>query len=276
MPTERKITVEIEGKKHEVLLPEGYVHTDELKDTHVAKEHFQTELQSRLANITKGLRKPEDLITDADFTKTFIEKRKDDLMKVLNITPSKSDIDVTKIQNETADRVRREELSPLAEKLKFADEEVGLLRGRDLDGQVATVGLDLGIDPTLMDLVKLFVAGKFGWDPERRQWFQKKVDGSEGFELSGNPNKGGQPYVGVREFLEGIHQKGSHKSWFTTTTQPGAGFRGTGSPKSMTVEQFQKLSPNDKTKLYHENNDLYNSLMAQIQSAGEEKLFAKR
>lgn len=278
MPAERKIQVEIEGKKHEVPVPEGFVHTDDLKETHVPKEHFQTELQNRVANITKGLRKPEDLLKDDDFFKTFVDTRRPDLVKVLDIKVDPK-LDVTKIQGEAIEQFKRTEFEPLAKKLEEGTREIGLLRERDFDAQVAEAAADLRVVPGLRDLVKVHVRNFFTWDPERRQWFQKKEDGTEGFELSADPKKGGHPYATVREFMIRLARDPERKSWFESAQQPGADYRGQpggGGAKQTTLDQYEKMSQADKTKFAQDFPAEFRALMEQKRKAGEDKLFARR
>lgn len=278
MPAERKISVELEGKTHELPVPAGFVHEDDLKELYIPKDQFQGELTRRVQSVTKDLKRPEDLLADPEFFKTFVDTRKEDLMKTLEIKPGDKDMDVTKIQTEVMERIRRDEVAPLQTQMKGASDEIDILRVRDLDGQVVQAGSMLRVVPDLQDLVKIFVRQRAGWDGERKQWFIKKLDGSEGFEFSADPNKGGYPYMTVREFLEKDKRSNEHKNWYEAGTQEGADFRGghgSSDARSMNVEQFQKLPPAERTKFAQDYPAEFAALMQQIRIAGEDRLFNK-
>lgn len=276
MPVE-KMTIELDGKTHELPVPKGFVHEDDIKDKYTPKDAFQEELTRRVQSVTKGLVKEEDLVKDPEFFKRYTEAKKEDLMKALNIPPSKDPVDVTKIQTEVMERIRRDEVKPLETGLKTASEEIGQLRSRDLDAQVVQIGSVLRVVPDLQDLVKIFVRERSGWDAERKQWFIKKFDGTEGFELSADPTKGGYPYMTVKEFLENDKRKGDHKNWYETGTQPGGDFRGgnNSDPRTMNVEQFNKLTPSEKTQFATAHPTEFTALMNQVRVAGEDRLFNK-
>lgn len=269
----RKLTVP-QGAT-EVEIPKDWLHTEEIKDTHVTKEHFETEVKGRVERAQAGRFKPEELMESEDFLKTFVEKKKDPLMKLLDIKPTKDQIDVAKVVQETTEKVRREELGPAQVQLKTAGEEIHVLRVRGLDAQVAEAALRFRVRPDLLDLVKLYVRERADWDPERREWFIKKLDGTKGFETSLSSKAGGHPWMGVAEFLEKDSKSGEKKSWYDAATQAGPGYEGGPSGGgTMTLEQFQKLSPADQTKYYHTNPTEYMQFMSQIQKAGEDRLFA--
>lgn len=275
MPADRKLTIESDGKKIEAQIPAEWVHKDELGETHVPKDQFQAELARRVESITKGLVKPEELLADEKFLKRIAEEKKDPLMKLLNIKPPANDIDVAKLQTEAMERVRREELTPLQEKISGAEEEIGSLRVRALDAQVAEAANQHRVEPELLDLVKLYVRERVKWDPKLREWFVKKSDGSDGFEFSTNPKQGGHPYMGVAEFIEQTKKSGGKKAWFLAGTQAGPGFSGTGggSGGTATLDQFRKMTPAQQTQVYRETPELFNQFMEQIRTDGEDKLF---
>jgi hypothetical protein len=277
MPTERKMTVKIDGKDHEIAPPEGFLHIDDVKESHIPKDHFQEELTRRVQSVTKDMVKEADLVKDPEFLKRFAEGKKDDLRKLLDIKIDKDAQDITKIQTEAMERVRREELSPLQTEVEAYKGEVGELRIRDLDAQTIQAGAGLRVVPDLMDLVKIYVRQHAGWDPERKAWFIKKQDGTEGFEFAVSPKKGGAPYMTVEEFLEKDKRSGSHKSWYEAGTQNGADFRGgsNGDLRSINLEQYQKLSPADKTKFGQEHPTEFANIMRQMQSAGEDRLYSR-
>lgn len=273
MPHKIKFNAPTAGE-HEIELPAEFLHLDEVKTQYSPKDQFQSELERRVKSITEGLRKPEELITDEPFFKTFVEKRKDDLMKALNIPAPKDGPDIPKIRGELTEQITREQITPLQESIKAATTEIDSLRERDLAAQVFSSAAGLRVVPTLVDLVQLYVRGKAGWDKEQKQWFIKKEDGSEGFEFSSDPKKGGHTFLGIKEYMEKLSVSPDKKSWFEVGSQPGAGFNaGSGNPKTMTVDQFQKLSAADKTKLYSDSPDDFTRLMDEIRQAGETKLF---
>lgn len=276
MPTERRIQVEVEGKKIEVAVPDGFVHQDDLKETHMPKDTFLGEVQRRVESLTKELRKPEDLIGDATFFETFVEKRKDDLVKKLNVTVKKDEVDIGKIQVEAMDKVRREEIDPLQKGIKTRDEEIGVLRVRDLEAQVSDAALHLNVVPDLIDLVKLHVRKQAEWDGERKQWFIQKPDKS-GFELSSDPKAGGHPYEGVREFMEKLSRDTSKKAWFNTAIQAGGNYRGTegDQTRNITLERYEKMTSTEQTDWARQFPTEFGKLMAEKQTAGEQKLFKR-
>lgn len=278
MPAPRKVSIDLEGgKKHEFEIPAEYIHQDDLKETHTPKDQFKVELDRRVASVTKDLKKPEDLLADGEFVKRVATERKDDVLKHLGIDPKSGPMDVTKIQTDVTERLTREKIAPLEAQFTAASTEIGLLRQRDLDSQTSISGKGLGIEDDNLELVKLYIRERAAWDQERKQWFIKKLDGTEGFEFSSDPKKGGYPYMTVREYLEDIKQKGERKGWFTSTVQEGADYKGGGGdPNAMTLEQFQKLSPTQKTEFYQKHQALYMKFMEQIRQAGEAKLFAGR
>lgn len=273
----RKIKVKVEAAgEHEIEVPEEFLHKDDINEKYAPKDTFQAELERRVESITKERKKPEDLIVDDVFVKSLIDKRKDDVIKMLGLPKPGEGPDLTKVATEAEARVREAEVKPLAEQVKAGAEEISGLRGRDLDAQVHEAANTVGVVPDLVDLVKMYVRDRVGWDPKLKQWFVKKVDGSEGFEFSTDPKAGGAPYKKVRELLQDMARDPARKAWFADRTQAGADFRGNGDVRGMTVDIFNKLKPADKTKFMTEHPEEAARIMGEIQTAGESRLFAPR
>lgn len=273
---ERKISVPAGAATVEI--PAEWLHKDQVGETHVTKEFFEQEIRDRLATATKGKYKPEELIALPDFLKTVAEQKKDDLVKLLNIKPAGAgEVDIGKIQTEALDRFRRDELKPVQDSIKTYEDEIGFLRTRDLDAQVAEA-VNGRVPPDLLDLVKLYVRERAAYDKDSRGWFVKKLDGGDGFEFSTSTEKGAR-YMKPKELIDRLQKSGEKKSWFIAGTQAGAGYAGgggsgNGSNGATTLEQFQKLTPAQQAQLYRDNPENFTKLMGELQSAGEARLFA--
>lgn len=269
---DRKIQVEHAGAKLEVEIPAEWIHKDEVGKTHVTKEFFETEVGNRLASATKGRFKPEELMADEAFLKTIVEQKKEPIVKLLGIKPN-SEIDVQKVTTDITERVRREEVKPLQDQTKGLNEENDLLRVRSLDAEIAEAAIPLRVPEDLLDLVKIYVRERMKWDGERKQWFVKNSKG-DGFEVSTSSKAGGHPYMGARELMEQLAKSGTKKSWFGSALQPGGDYRGGGGAAGVvTLEQFQALSPSEKTKFYQDTPDEFRRFMALIRDKGEQTLF---
>ena len=259
----------------EIELPPEWMHLEDIAETHTPKDQFQAELTRRVQSITKDLVKPEDLLGNEEFLKRVAAEKKDDMIKLIGILPPKGgDVDVAKIQAEVTERVRRDEVKPLFDQTKGLEAEVSLLRRRDLQATILEANKDLQVVPDLSDLVVMYVAERVVWDPTSKSWFVKKMDGTEGYEFSSDPQRGGHPYKGPRELLEDIKKKGDHKSWFTSGVQPGADFQKgpAGTPGSMSLEQYDALPSEQKTAFAQEHEQEFTRLMDLKRAAGEQKL----
>jgi hypothetical protein len=259
--------------EHDVEIPADYLHKDDVTKTHVPKDQVEPIIVDRLTRATKGLAKPDDLVRNDEFLQRVATERKEDLVKLLGLPADK--VDVPKIQQEAVERLNKETVEPLTKKVGELATDNATLQGRVLDAQVTEASVDLNVDPELRDLVKLFVRQNFAWDPEKKEWFQKKA-GGEGFEFSGDPNNTGQPYVMVKEYLTKIKREGKNKSWFLAGTQNGSSFSNTGDASTMTAERYDKLPPAEKTKFAVEHPDRFAAIMEEKQQAGERKLVGAR
>lgn len=274
MPKDRKVKVTHGSEQIDFSIPEDWFHKDDISETHIEKGKFATQLNERVTEVTRGMFKPDDLIKDPAFVKRVAEEKKDDVLKVLNISPSRTDVDVAKIVTETTEKIRREELTPLQKQMEASVGEIGQLRLRALDAEVAEACLIHGVVPDMADLVKLWVKEQTGWHGERKDWFVKKSGAENEFEISTDP-KSKHPYAGVSELIGKTKQKGEKKSWFLAGTQPGPGYTGGGGSGAVTLEEFQKKSPAERTQFYRDNPDQYSQFMNQIRESGEDKLFNK-
>lgn len=273
MAVDRKFKFKIGDVEHEAVVPEGWLAKAEVAEDFMPKDKFQEELKRRVDSATKELKKPEDLLNDEEFLTKAATEKKDFFVKLLEVKAG--DIDVAKLQTEAMDRVRTDEVKPLQEAAKKTVETIQVLRRRDLDGQIATAALTLGVDPELNDLVKIFVRDHSNYSPDHDSWLIKRLDGSDGFELSTDPDKqGSHPYMSAAEFLEVTKKGGKKKIWFKATTQEGVDYQGAehGDGRVATLDQFTKLSPADQTKFYGTNPEQHGKFMDQIRTKGEQSL----
>jgi hypothetical protein len=277
MPKDRKVKVPHGTEAIDFTIPEEWFHKDDIAETHVEKSKFATELSSRVAEITKDKKTADELLSDEKFIERVAKEKKDAVLKVLNINPSRTDIDVAKITEEAMAQVRKDEVEPLKKQLPEKDKEIDSLRLRALDAQVAEACIANGVVGDLTDLVKLYVRERTTWDGDRKDWFVKKKDGSSGYEISTNP-KSPHPWQGVSELLEKTKQSGEKKSWFVAGTQAGPEFKGGGGGGSgaVSLESFQKLSPAERTQFYRDHPTEYSTFMDQIRQSGESALFDKK
>lgn len=275
MPMDRSIEVEANGAKVKVAIPTGWVHENDIRETHVTKDHFEGEIRNRLATATQGRFKPEELMADETFLKTIAEKQKDKLIPLLQIQPPKDAADIVRIQKDIEDRITQQVVTPLQTTNKTLVEEIDVLRTRDLDSQSALACADLQVVPENVDLVKLYIRQRMAWSPEQKAWFVKKASG-EGFELSLDSKKGGTLHMQAGELLETIHRSGEKKGWFVAAGQSGANFRGNRGSGQMTLEEFVKLPSGEQTALYTSDPKLFNEFQAKIAAKGEELLYGAK
>lgn len=272
----REFKFKVGEVEHTATVPEDWVHKTEVDEGFMSKTKFQEELKRRVDGVTKGMVKSEDALKDEEFLTKAAEANKEFFVKLLEIKPGKEgDVDVAKLQKEAMDRVRQEELKPVQEASTKKDEEIQRLRLRDLDGQIATAAITLGVDPELTDLVKIHVRDNSIWSQELNQWLVKRQDGSGEFEFSTDPDKpGGHPYMGPAEFLEVTKKGGKKKVWFKASTQAGIDFKGDefGADRAATLDQFKKLTPAQQTEFHGKDPTKYAEFMSQISAAGESAL----
>lgn len=276
MPADRKFTFEKGDQKIEAEVPSGWHHQSDLKDTHVEKSQFASELDRRVQEITKNRKTPDELLSDEGFLKTVATTKKDPILKILNIEPSRVDLDVQKMTSEITDRVTREVVSPLENKAKELEAENSFLRDQSLDAEAIQAAVAMRVPEDMQDLVKLFIRQHSKYDPASKRHFIKKLNGQDGFELSSDPQKNGHPYMTPRELLEREKRSGNRKSWFNVASQAGPGFEsGPGHEGELTLDQFKKMTGAQQTAVYQKNPEVYNSFMEAIRQEGENALFAK-
>lgn len=207
MPDPIMIEVEIDGTKHKVPLPEGFLSADSVSAEYMRKDTFESELGKRALSIAKnkGYAKPDDLMSDEEFIKKLMEAQ--GLVK-------KGDPGGGGDNKPTAEQVaalqadwRAKEVAPLEEKLAGSEGRNKGLIEKILESSILQAGALAGVKERFLKpaapgqkapLVSM-MGNMFGFDEEHSEHFVVKPDG-EGFVITSDGNSG-KPYKGVSEFL---------------------------------------------------------------------------
>jgi hypothetical protein len=237
-----KIKVNIEGKEHEVQLPEGYISEESLNDKYVKKDFFESEVQRRVKAAKENAK--NELKSDTDFFASAAKERGIPLTEDGKYKPpSKPDIDIDKIKSEVEQNLREKEIAP-------RDQRLNRLMQSKLHGEIiqaaSAVGIKKsliesfndGVAPPIVNMVKEY----FGYDEENDYFAIREGDK---FRYSNNPNNS-RPYMGAKEFLEGLKKQDSWKDFFEDTRQRGSNYQGTQSGGKPTAKKRSEMSRAEK------------------------------
>lgn len=217
-----KLTVKQGDADLEIELPDGWISPDAAKN-YMRKDTFEAELSRRVDGVVKnqGYRKPEDLLNDEEFAKTFIEK------KGLN-----TDANAKTLQeqiNRAKDDLLAREVKPRDEKITKAQEKINALLNRQLRGSILEAGQAAKVKPEFLKvpegvgpnaappLVNMF-RDYFGYSDEHDEHFVKSGENSFQF-----PTKGNRPYKDALEFFAELKQNPAYKYLFEEEIQGGPG-----------------------------------------------------
>lgn len=281
--TRPEITVTIEGKQHTVPAPEGWMPEAEVKENFMPKDQFAQELEKRAKAKTKGLVKPDDLLTDEEFLTRVVghEENKNRIFALLGIKPGEGpkDVDVAelrrKIETDVTARFEEQRVKPMQKQVESLETLVGLLRERDWRAEFITAAADIGLQDEMAEPLAAFFRKQFRFDEEADGWYKVGEDGE--LEINIRPEPNGSRYVTVAHVLTEHRRDGKHQTWFKPPTG-GAGYQGgRGSGKSrVTYDQFKAMSDVQRAQLRADDPDTWKQFMAQVEEEGSSKLFAQR
>ena len=152
-----KIKVNIEGQEHEVDLPEGYVHKDEINEKYVDKSLLDTETKRAAFSARKTAR--DSLKRDKEFWVEMASEYGVPVGEDGTYKKPKDDIDINKIRTEVEQNILEKEVKPREEKLDRLLQQ-GLYT--DIIQAAASVGvrrqllepLQEGVAPPIVQMVK--------------------------------------------------------------------------------------------------------------------------
>jgi hypothetical protein len=245
-----KIKVTIEGKEHEVELPEGYISESDLSDKYVKKEFFENEIQRRVKTAKQKSR--EELQSDGEFFISLAKERGVPLTEDGTYKPPKdNDIDINKIKSEVEQALREREIAPRDEKInRFLRRSLTT----DIVQAAAAAGirknmiepLQEGAEPPIVNMLKDY----FSYDEKNDYW---AVRNGEGFAYSSNPTDS-RPYQGAREFIESLKKNQTWADFFEDNRQRGASYSGKQQAGVGAVKSLKDFKgPGDKAAFIREH-----------------------
>jgi len=262
-----KVKVKIGEEVHEVdpsslTAPDShrlaFYEADKAPDGFVSTKFMNEEMERR----TSGKVNKKDLFADDDFWKEFAGNRGVTLDKDGKPVQPK-DIDVAKLHEDW----KRQHLEPVTTKNQNLEKSLTELRDQNKLAALLRAAEQANVRKSMRTPIKNgtsaienFAASFFEYDPESRQFAQVKKRGEDGtveFEYSPNPSQD-RRYAGFGDFFGELKKQPEFEEWFDKETQTGSGFRtnGSGGSKRMTREQFEGMSPSDKTAFMKEGGEL--------------------
>jgi len=243
-----KVKVTIEGKEHEVELPAGYIAEESLNDKYVKKEFFESEVQRRVKAAKENAK--SELKGDSEFFLTVAKERGIPLTEDGKYKPpAKPDLDIDKIKSEVEHSIREKEIVP-------RDQKLNKLLLSKLHGELIQAASAVGIKKSLIESLSdgaappivNMVKDYFGYDEENDYWVVR--DGDK-FRYSNNPNNA-RPYMGAKEFLEGLKKQDSWKDFFEDTRQRGSNYQGSTTGSAGTKKRSE-MTPQEKAAYVQEH-----------------------
>ncbi len=224
------ITVKHGDEEIEVPAPDGWVSPESLAENFMPKSTFTAELGRRAVSIARekhGMRKPEDLLDDADHIAAVV-KRNDLVKKGSEVTgdgaPSAEQVTALR------DDWRVKELKPVTDELATSNTRVQTLLGKALASEIVQAAAAAGIKTRFLEAPLLgqestivaMLGGQFGFDEKLGRHF---VIAGDGFEITSDPEaqRLGIPYKTAGEFVASWAQKPENKDFIDFESKRGAG-----------------------------------------------------
>lgn len=216
--------------------PEGLLPASQVEENYVSKDHFESEINRRIASAKTNERKA---VKDDDEFLQEVAKSKWGVKFKDGKPVTGSDVDVEEIRQSVKDSIYKDEVEPLKN-------ENSQLRQTTLSNAVMRAATKLGVKKEKLQevykgksLLELQALDHFEYDPETGQWAKRKASG-DGFEITSKSDSK-HPYVGPEEWVEKLKKDPNYKDWFEDNTQQGSGFNGgSGGPKNPNDEFEQK------------------------------------
>jgi hypothetical protein len=236
--------VKIGDQEHEVEKLDGWTPNDKLAETHIPKGTFEAELTKRTGAIIKnqGYRKPEELLEDAEFKKTFMEKH--------GLNPDAAAKDLQKEVERVKNEYEVKHLNPIKTKLDAATKLIEKKNQKELHAEILAATGGRAQDVLLKKLgdappaIVNMLDRVFGYSEEHDKWFVRKGDG---FQYS---TTGAAPYKTVEEFMTEWLDDPANKDFVKPTRQDGPGAKpaGTGSDVQGGVLRIPRADARDPQK----------------------------
>lgn len=278
------LVVDIDGEEKTITLPEGWMHQDTIKDKYLPKDQFARELERRVAAKTKGLVKPDDLLSDEEFLGKVlgVDDNRGRALELLGIDPEKlgGDVDVAEIRRKVTDDVTAQftekEIKPRDAKIEEQNALIEQLRERDFRAEFLSAAAEEDIHEDMLEPLAVLYRRQFRFDADENGWFRVGEDGE--LEMSLNPEPGGPRHVTVAEALKEERRSGKHKTWFKAPGSGGGGYQGggRGGKRKVTFEEFKAMSDAQKRQLRDEDDETWREMMKLKAEEGSKALFDKQ
>ena len=201
---DREIEVDLDLDKiltEEVLKQRNLLTKETVAQSFTPKDVFETELARRVASITKGNIKLEDIPKDESLKKQVL-----DLLGVEITKDGKAKLSADQV-SELQETWRTNELVPVTQRAEKAETRAKGLLGRILNADIVREGASRGIQKHLLTPVRegaappivSMLGDLFGYDAESDGFYVRK---GEGYEFSADPKEHGSAYMGVSEFMK--------------------------------------------------------------------------
>lgn len=269
-------TVEVDGEEREVS-----AEFDPSEHGLVDQDYMESEISRRINSATEGLADPDELLEDPDFARRVARRHEDALGEMFgggsgqNGDGSEGDSGYSEEQIEQLrGEWEDEELQPREERIESLESTNQELRREKLSREVYQAANRFGAKEKLVPLIESHYQGRVEWSDEHNDWFVVNEDGEP---IPSNSDGHDLPYRTVQEDLEKKYRSGEfHGQWFDESARPGIDIEGPGGGEGgsgrVTLEDFQKMSGEERRQLKQNNPDRWRDLMDQRRSQGEEAL----
>lgn len=204
-----------DGKVSEVMVPRTAV-LEAVKDTHVAKDRIDTDLNRRVQAIVKnqGLKTVDEFLADDALVAQaaekfgFVRKDADTASQQLRDALAKQRADV-----------ETKEITPLKKQLEERQERENALLARDLDRQLTIALRDVGCKKNLTKAAIAELRDQLAYDEDTAEFYA--ADANNQFILSTGPGKG--TYKTVEELVNDWAEKADNADFLDKSGQGGPG-----------------------------------------------------
>lgn len=271
-------TVEVDGEEREVSVDVDPGEVDGL----VSEDYMSSEIQRRINSATDGLADPDELMEDPDFARRVARRHEDALSEMLGGSGQNGGDPDDGDQGYSEDQIEQlrgewedEELRPREERIEELESTTEQLRREKLSREVYQAANRFGAKEQLVELIESHYRGRVEWSDEHNDWFVVNEDGEP---IPSNSDSHDLPYRTVQEDLEKKYRSGDyHGQWFDENARPGIDIEGpgdTGSRRSgrVTLEDFQKMTGEERKELKQNNRERWRELQEQRRKQGEEAL----
>lgn len=255
------IKITVDGAEKEVALPDGVLLESDVRarfteNAVVAqqKADFEKEIRGKL---------PAELMNNEEYIERLVRVKGETLRQRLGIKKG-DEPDKDKL----LEQFRDQELKPLTEQLSAKDVRINELLERQQQNEAKVACVDGGIRDELLDLVQPWVAAQMKWSDEHKAYVVIE-NGEVQYKVGENGRT--VPKTAL-DLLADVEKSGKKKDWFKARVRDGANYQGSRGSRTVSLDDFEKMSPADRSKLHKDEPELYRQLMQAREEKGNAAL----